>query len=72
VQKDVEGARETLNFSEWTRPQDLAPESGPSIIRRDMPPYKYRMAHPEADLNEQETLELARGLNRTIGAHGRI
>jgi hypothetical protein len=72
VQKDVEGARETLNFSEWTRPQDLAPESGPSVVRRDMPPYKYRMAHPEADLNEQETLELARGLNRTIGAHGRL
>ena len=72
VQNDVEGARDTLNFSEWTRPQDLAPESGPSVIRRDMPPYKYRMAHPEADLNPLETIELARGLNTTVGARGRI
>jgi hypothetical protein len=72
VQKDVEGARDTVNFSEWTRPQALAPESGASVVRGDMPPYKYRKAHPEADLNRQEMIELARGLNRTIGAPGRI
>ena len=72
MQLDVDNARDTLNFSEWTRPQDLAPESGPTVIRRDMPPYKYRVAHPEADLNEQERIELARGLNTTVGARGRI
>jgi hypothetical protein len=72
VQQDVEGARETLNFSEWTRPQDLAQESGPAIIRGDMPPYKYRQAHPEANLSHAETVELARGLNTTLGARGKI
>jgi hypothetical protein len=72
LQLDVDNARDTLNFSEWTRLQDLAPESGPTVIRRDMPPYKYRVAHPEADLNEQERIELARGLNTTVGARGRI
>ncbi|MGH7635156.1 MAG: heme-binding domain-containing protein, partial [Gemmatimonadaceae bacterium] len=72
VAQDVENARDTVNFSEWTHSQDLAPESGPSVIRRDMPPYKYRMAHPTADLNEQERIELARGLNRTLGVRGRI
>jgi hypothetical protein len=72
VQQDVEGARDTLNFSEWTRTQDLAPESGPSVIRGDMPPYKYRQAHPEANLNQQDAIELARGLNKTLGARAKI
>ena len=72
VQIDVDGARDTLNFSEWNRSQELAAESGPSVVRRDMPPYKYRMAHPDADLNDQETLELARGLNTTLKARGKI
>jgi hypothetical protein len=73
VYKDVEDARDTVNFSEWTRPQrTLVLESGPSVIRRDMPPYKYRMAHPEAQLSDAETTELARGLNATLGAHNNI
>ncbi len=72
VQQDVEAARDTVNFSEWTNRKDLAQESGPSVVRHDMPPYKYRMAHPEANLTEQETIELARGLNATLGVRGRI
>jgi hypothetical protein len=72
VQRDVETARSVINFSEWNRTYDLANESGPAVIRRDMPPYKYRIAHPEADLSEDETIELARGLHATVGAPGRI
>jgi heme-binding protein len=72
VENDVDGARDTLNFSEWQRAYPLAQESGPSVVRRDMPPYKYRMAHPLADLTEAETIELARGLNATVGARGKI
>lgn len=72
VQQDVEGARDTLNFSEWTHPHELAHEAGPSVIRGDMPPYKYRQAHPEANLSQDETIELARGLNTTVGAPGKI
>jgi hypothetical protein len=72
VQKDVEDARDTLNFSEWNHPHPLAPESGPSVVRHDMPPVKYKMAHPEANLSEAETIELARGLNVSLGGTGRI
>ena len=72
VQQDVENARDTVNFSEWNREYPLAAESGPATVRKDMPPYKYRMAHPEAQLTEQETIELARGLNATLGAPGSI
>ena len=72
VENDVDGARDTLNFSEWNRNFDLAQESGPSIVRKDMPPYKYKMAHPTANLTPEETIELARGLNATVGARGKI
>jgi hypothetical protein len=72
VEQDVDNARDVLNFSEWTHPHDLAAASGPTVIRHDMPPYKYRMAHPEADLTQAESIELARGLNATVGAPGHI
>lgn len=66
VQFDVETARTVVNFSEWNRPYDLARYAGQRVTDGMMPPYKYRMAHPEADLTPQETLELARGLDRTL------
>jgi hypothetical protein len=68
VQHDVEVARDVVNFSEWNRSFPAAPYSGHSIVTGGMPPYKYRMAHPEADLNEQEKLELMQGLELTLGS----
>jgi len=68
VQRDVQAARDTVNFSEWNRPYDLAPYSGQSVILGGMPPAKYRMAHPEADLTKAELLELAHGLDETLHA----
>jgi len=66
VQRDVENARDTVNFSAWDRTYDLAPYSGESVITGNMPPIKYRMAHPEADLNEQDKLDLVHGLDATL------
>jgi hypothetical protein len=37
----------------------------------NMPPLKYSMAHHEANLTEQETRELARGLNAMLMPGGR-
>jgi mono/diheme cytochrome c family protein len=67
VQFDVEAARSVINFSEWNRAFELAPYSGQSIRTGNMPTLKYQMAHPEADLTRQETLDLARGLDATLG-----
>lgn len=67
VQFDVEAARTVVNFSEWNRSYPLAPYSGLSVRTHNMPTLKYKMAHPEADLTAQETLELARGLDATLG-----
>ena len=69
VQNDVEGARSVVNFSEWNLTYELAAYSGSSTIEGNMPPVKYRMAHPEADLTKQETAELAHGLDVTLKAH---
>jgi hypothetical protein len=66
VQRDVDSARNVVNFSAWSGRQELAIYSGQSVITGNMPPAKYRMAHPEAKLTHDETLELARGLDATL------
>ncbi len=67
VQRDVEAARNVINFSAWHVHYDTAPYSGASVLSGNMPPTKYRMAHPEADLTRAEMIELARGLDETLG-----
>jgi hypothetical protein len=67
VQFDVETARSVINFSEWNRRYALAGYAGRRTSTGMMPPYKYRMAHPEADLTPAERMELARGLEATLG-----
>jgi len=71
VQFDVDVARSVINFSEWNRTYDLAPYSGQSVRTGNMPTVKYRMAHPEANLSPEETLELARGLEAMLAGSGR-
>jgi hypothetical protein len=66
VQFDVETAREVVNFSEWDRPYELAGYAGQRTSTGMMPPSKYILAHPEANLTAQERMELARGLDATL------
>ena len=66
VERDVETARDSINFSTWDVEFPLAPASSQSVLTGNMPPVKYRMAHPEANLTPQETQELARGLDTTL------
>jgi hypothetical protein len=68
VQFDVDTGRSVLNFSEWNRSYARAIYSGRRTSDGNMPPYKYIMAHPEADLTVEERAELARGLDLTVGA----
>ena len=70
VQFDVETARSVVNFSEWNRPYELALYSGQSIRTGNMPTLKYRMAHPEANLTPQETLDLSRSLDSMLRLPG--
>lgn len=66
VQFDVEVAREVVNFSEWNRTYALATYSGQRTRDGNMPPAKYMVAHPEAQLTQAERDELARGLDATL------
>jgi mono/diheme cytochrome c family protein len=67
VQFDVETARDVLNFSEWDRTYARTGYSGARTRDGMMPPYKYAVAHPEAQLTSAEREELARGLDATLG-----
>jgi hypothetical protein len=66
VERDVDVARDVINFSAWNRPYELASYSSQSILTGGMPPAKYRMAHPEADLSREDMVDLARGLDATL------
>lgn len=72
MERDVMMGRSVLNFSEWHRPYGLIGEAGPNVIRRDMPPTKYRMLHDHARLTDAEAEELARGLHETFGLEHQI
>jgi hypothetical protein len=67
MQRHVVIGRSVMNFSEWTRPYDLASQAGSEVIRREMPPRGYRLLHEHAALSDDEKIELARGLHATLG-----
>ena len=68
VQRDVEQGREVLNFSEWQRRQEEAPEAAETVVEGEMPLLTYRLMHREARLTATERELLVRGLEATIGA----
>jgi hypothetical protein len=72
VEFDVEGARRVINFSRWDLTFPLAGYSADSVRVGGMPTFKYRMAHPEANLSREETEELARGLDATLKTSGAV
>lgn len=69
VQSDVDRGRETLNFSEWNRPQEVETEEIEEVIRGgSMPPWYYVVQHSNARLSGTEKDQLIRGLDATIAA----
>ncbi|GFE61491.1 heme-binding domain-containing protein [Geobacter sp. AOG2] len=71
VYHDVAEAREELNFSDWQggtgkaeKPQKVAKE----VQSGDMPPFQYKIAHPEARLDDATRKALLDGLTATMNA----
>jgi mono/diheme cytochrome c family protein len=67
VYRDVQEGRETLNVSEWNRPQKDAHEAAEQVQKGEMPPAVYLPLHPEARLSAGEQAELVAGLSATLG-----
>jgi heme-binding protein len=69
VQSDVNGGRDTFNFSEWNKPHEASADEMAEAIRGgSMPPWYYTMQHRDAKLSSQQKEALIRGLTATLGA----
>lgn len=66
VQRDVDGGRSALNFSEWNRPQDGAGDAVEAIRSGSMPPWFYPLMHPRANLSKVDQQRLIDGLVATL------
>ena len=66
AQSDVDGGRETMNFSEWDRAQPAVDELAEVIASGQMPPTKYKILpnHAKARLSDAEKARLIAGLRR--------
>jgi Haem-binding domain len=67
VQRDVNGGRNHLNFTEWTRPQRHAKDVAAEVNQGDMPPWFYLPMHPAAKLTEAEKQALVEGAEKSLG-----
>jgi hypothetical protein len=67
VQQDVNEGRATLNFSRWDVEQKEAEEAAEVVSEGEMPPFRYVIAHPEANLSDAEHDALVQGLLATLG-----
>lgn len=64
VQRDVDEGRKHLNFSTWTAGQGAA---APSMLESGkMPPFQYKLAHPEANLSDADKAAFIEGLKATL------
>ena len=66
IQRDVDGGRASLNFSEWNKPQDGAGDVAGAISGGSMPPWFYPLLHPKANLSKAEQHQLIAGLAATF------
>lgn len=67
VQKDVDEGRESLNFSEWDRPQKEAGEAAEELAEGEMPPWFFTLLRPSSRLSDTEKRDLIAGLEATLG-----
>jgi hypothetical protein len=65
VQRDVDGGRSRLNFSEWNTPQPSVDEVVRAIRSGHMPPLQYKVVHAPARLSQSQRNALARGIEAT-------
>ena len=68
LQRDVNGGRSQLNFTEWDLPQKHAKDVAKEVKQGDMPPWFYLPLHPASRLAAAEEQALIDGAEKTLGA----
>jgi Haem-binding domain len=62
VRRDVQSGRKELNFSKWDQYADKADDAVDQLTSRAMPPGRYTLLHPDAELSRDEIAQLAAAL----------
>jgi Haem-binding domain len=62
VARDVEQGREKLNFSTWEGSGGDARDAAETIVEDSMPPRRYLLLHPDANLDDAERRLLVEAL----------
>ncbi|MCS6845673.1 MAG: heme-binding domain-containing protein [Caldilineales bacterium] len=70
VYRDTVEGRHHFNVSEWNNPRG-GEDAAETVIKGEMPPAIYLLAHPEARLSPAERDQLIAGLLATFGGEGR-
>jgi len=68
VQRDVEGGRDNLNFSEWNRGQADLREVVDQVSGGGMPPLQYTVIHSSASLSSNDKAQLVAALKKLYAA----
>jgi hypothetical protein len=66
IQRDVQGGRKRLDFSNWDQPQADVGEVVRAIHSGSMPPLQYKLVHADARLSKAQRDALARGIAATF------
>ena len=70
LQRDVDGGRSHLNFTEWDKPQRHAKDVDEEVMKGEMPPWFYLPMHPAARLNATDKQALIDGAAKSLGPQG--
>ena len=70
LQRDVNGGRSHLNFTEWNKPQNNAKDVVDEVTKGEMPPWFYLPMHPAARLDAAEKQALIDGAAKSLGPQG--
>lgn len=65
IRNDIDEARSAVNFSEWDGSVS-ANELTRNVLNGDMPPFQYKIMHPEARLTQAQREQLAAGFEATL------
>lgn len=67
VQRDVDGGRRHLNFSQWDQSQRHGKDVAREVKSGDMPLWFYLPMHSQARLSDAEKQELISGAEKSLG-----